>query len=514
MADLYDIAFARNMSGGGGTSDYDDLTNKPQINGVTLSGNKTGADLGLVPAENGKGLSTEDYTTAEKTKLAGIEPEANKTVVDTEINNTSTNPVENKAVYEALSGKVDKVNGKGLSTEDYTTAEKTKLAELTKDYTNLNNKPQINGTTLTGDKSSADLGLLSASTRYGASISSNKYIEPMTGKKLIDTILKDQNGNAMATITSDQPVIDIGCDSSGLLVTYPSARASVSLGAAMSGKVDKVQGKGLSTEDFTAMYKAWLDVSMLSPTNHNAIFRGKDLTNVYTIDQMYSRIHSGNFDDLFLGDYINVSITTTLPDETAKTETVSLMIAAFDYYYNIGDTALTTHHVIFVPRDVGFSTASKMNDTNTTVGSYLHSYMHETVLPCYAASLKVALNNHVLSHRTLLPNAINSSTPSMAGAGLAGASSGWAWTTVELQLMTEQQVYGTRAWTSSAYDIGVDYRKLPVFDFINPAQYGRGNFWLRSVVSSTHFAFCYVSGGSGYSDASVSYYVRPLIVFG
>ena len=33
--------------GGGGTSDYPDLTNKPQINGNTLSGNKTSADLGL-----------------------------------------------------------------------------------------------------------------------------------------------------------------------------------------------------------------------------------------------------------------------------------------------------------------------------------------------------------------------------------------------------------------------------------------------------------------------------------
>ena len=32
---------------------------------------------------------------------------------------------------------------------------------------------------------------------------------------------------------------------------------------------------------------------------HNGIFRGKDLTNVYTIDQMYSMIHSGKFDDLF-----------------------------------------------------------------------------------------------------------------------------------------------------------------------------------------------------------------------
>lgn len=33
--------------GGGGTNDYNDLTNKPQINNVTLSGNKTSSDLGL-----------------------------------------------------------------------------------------------------------------------------------------------------------------------------------------------------------------------------------------------------------------------------------------------------------------------------------------------------------------------------------------------------------------------------------------------------------------------------------
>jgi len=34
--------------GGGGTSDYTDLTNKPQINGVTLSGDKDSEDLGIV----------------------------------------------------------------------------------------------------------------------------------------------------------------------------------------------------------------------------------------------------------------------------------------------------------------------------------------------------------------------------------------------------------------------------------------------------------------------------------
>ena len=52
---------------------YNDLTNKPQINSVTLAGNKSAHDLGLVAEEVGKGLSSNDYTTAEKTKLAGLE---------------------------------------------------------------------------------------------------------------------------------------------------------------------------------------------------------------------------------------------------------------------------------------------------------------------------------------------------------------------------------------------------------------------------------------------------------
>ena len=41
-------AIQANKSGGGsGTSNYNDLENKPKINGVTLSGNKTSSELGL-----------------------------------------------------------------------------------------------------------------------------------------------------------------------------------------------------------------------------------------------------------------------------------------------------------------------------------------------------------------------------------------------------------------------------------------------------------------------------------
>ena len=51
---------------------------------------------------SGKQLS--DYTTAEKNKLANIEAGANKTIVDTDMSSTSTNPVQNKVVSREING--------------------------------------------------------------------------------------------------------------------------------------------------------------------------------------------------------------------------------------------------------------------------------------------------------------------------------------------------------------------------------------------------------------------------
>lgn len=41
------IALYGGGSGSAGTTNYNDLTNKPSINGITLTGNKTSADLGI-----------------------------------------------------------------------------------------------------------------------------------------------------------------------------------------------------------------------------------------------------------------------------------------------------------------------------------------------------------------------------------------------------------------------------------------------------------------------------------
>ena len=110
---------------------------------------------GKVDKISGKGLSSKDYTKAEKDKLAGIEAGAqvntvtgvkgnsetnyrtgNINITPTNIglgnvNNTSDlNKPVSTATQKALNNKVDKVSGKGLSTNDYTSDEKTKLGSI------------------------------------------------------------------------------------------------------------------------------------------------------------------------------------------------------------------------------------------------------------------------------------------------------------------------------------------------------------------------------------------------
>lgn len=60
--------------GGGGSTDYADLTNKPKINNVELSGNKSSSDLGLANEANLNTLSDNvgdlsNLTTTDKTSI-------------------------------------------------------------------------------------------------------------------------------------------------------------------------------------------------------------------------------------------------------------------------------------------------------------------------------------------------------------------------------------------------------------------------------------------------------------
>jgi hypothetical protein len=92
-------------------------------------------------ADGSKLMSAED-----KSKLDNIAPNATAVTVDSALSSTSTNPVQNKVINSALGNKVDKVSGKGLSTNDFTTAEKEKLAGITAGATKVTVDSALSGT--------------------------------------------------------------------------------------------------------------------------------------------------------------------------------------------------------------------------------------------------------------------------------------------------------------------------------------------------------------------------------
>ena len=72
---------------------------------------------GKVDKVDGKDLSSNDYTDEEKTKLSGIETGANKTTVDVALSDTSTNPVQNKVVSVAINNLNSLVGDTAVSTQ-------------------------------------------------------------------------------------------------------------------------------------------------------------------------------------------------------------------------------------------------------------------------------------------------------------------------------------------------------------------------------------------------------------
>ena len=110
-----------------------DLTgyyNKTQVDkAIEDSEARSTAAIALkVDKVDGKQLSTNDYTTAEKQEVAKIANKVDK--VEGKQLSTEDYTTAEKQEVAKIANKVDKVEGKQLSTEDYTTAEKTKLGGI------------------------------------------------------------------------------------------------------------------------------------------------------------------------------------------------------------------------------------------------------------------------------------------------------------------------------------------------------------------------------------------------
>ena len=242
------------------------------------------------------------------------------------------------------------------------------------------------------------------------------------------------------------------------------------------------------------------------PENHNAIFRGDDLfAKGYTIDDICAMISDGSFSDIYIGDYFTLSGTIeNVPSDAESTQTVTyntkFRVAGLDTYLNTGDKAFAKHHAVIVPDDnIG---SNRMNNTNTTTGGYAGSFMHTSVLPVYDTHFTEKLNNHLLSRSDMLTNSVSGS-----------AVNKWGWYSIKSRLMSEPEVYGTRAFGGN-YDIGTAYNRFPLFNLAPKYICNRMSYWLRAVASSTNFAYVYDYGCAYSGNASYVLGVRPAFVIG
>lgn len=224
-----------------------------------------------------------------------------------------------------------------------------------------------------------------------------------------------------------------------------------------------------------------------------SIWRGKNLGTAVTQEQ-YNEIEAGTFKDLFLGDYWEIGGRIW-------------RIVDFDYWWNCGDAACTTHHLIIMPDHALYD--AKMNDTNVTTGGYVGSKMYTN----YIAQAKTIVNTaftsqHILNHREYLVNAVTNGYPS-----------GGAWFDSTIELPNEIMMYGSYIFTPAGngsiiparYTINksqlAGMKASPIL--INPH---RENQWLRDPVSGTVFARV---GDNGRADSSLaSYAIGVRCVFG
>lgn len=248
--------------------------------------------------------------------------------------------------------------------------------------------------------------------------------------------------------------------------------------------------KAIAAEDaLFAMLDGFAPVEL-----RRVLFRGKNLGTALTAVQK-AAIKDGSFKGMFLGDYWSIGGRIW-------------RIVDMDYWYNCGDTAFTSHHLVIMPDEALYN--AQMNTTNVTTGGYVGSAMYKSNLANAKTIVNAAFQGSVLTHREYLCNAVANGRPS-----------GGAWFDSSIELPNEPMMYGHPHFspTSDGSTVPSIYTisktQLALFmvcpRFIVNRSY---NQWLRDVVSSATFAYVTNDGTPNCTNASNSYGVRPVFPVG
>lgn len=210
-------------------------------------------------------------------------------------------------------------------------------------------------------------------------------------------------------------------------------------------------------------------------TYHNSVYRGKDLSARFKSGDLYAEIASGKFRDMFIGDYFNVSFK----NPKKETETVTLMCRIAKFIEAKGSEPAK---VIIVPLENIFgSVFAKWNMTDTLEGGYQASNI-KTEIESMVPTLTTIFGEHLKNMTVFNTNVVGEGV-SGSGSSVDGKSSEHIITSVKIDLMNEQEIFGTRIWGSTMLDNETLYGHLPLFrlnPWLIPLQVG-GSYWTKSI---------------------------------
>lgn len=261
---------------------------------------------------------------------------------------------------------------------------------------------------------------------------------------------------------------------------------------ALNGKVDKVEGKSLSTNDFTDTYKNYTIIAY----NANRRER-KDISS--NLSNLLMAISEQNLEKYgySIGDYFTGADYGT---GSANTYHLADMDTFYGGYSNYA--VVNTHHCAIVV-DAN-STSKWMDGTVSTYGaSTLHSYLSGSVLSKAKLDMISFFGGSTGLEHLIANNKL-----------FAGIET-WTWSSSPeyISALTEVQIYGCPIWSADHFQQGEAVKKLKLFDKYRFNEIFRNQWhWLRSLSSASGACYAADDGGAGGNDVGRSGGVSGLIL--
>lgn len=249
--------------------------------------NHTHSDYATVTALNEKADATHSHGNAtasvsgflsksDKSKLDGVETGANKTIVDTALSSTSSNPVQNKVVYSALSGKANTSHTHTLDDVSETTnkkvmtaAERTKLSGIETGANKYTHPSTHAASVITGLSSVATSGKYSDLTNIPTSFVPSTHTHAQSDITGLSTAL---NGKADANHTHNYCTLNQVYPVGSIYLSVNSANPSTLFGGTWAafgtGKVLMGVKSGGSAEATGGSETATISAHTHTTANH------------------------------------------------------------------------------------------------------------------------------------------------------------------------------------------------------------------------------------------------------